>query len=115
MCVISATIDITEQKKAEEAMRTLMTAIEQANEAIVITDLDGTIQYCNPAFEKVTGYSKEEAIGQNPRVLKSGKHSKDLLRADVGDDYRGTFGPDTNKQEKGWLLLRRRCDDLADP
>jgi len=75
-CSISAAIDITEQKKAEEAMRSLATAIEQSAETIVITDLDGKIQYCNPAFEKVTGYSKEEASGQNPRVLKSGKHDK---------------------------------------
>jgi PAS domain S-box-containing protein len=77
-CVISTTIDITEQKKAEQARTTLVTAIEQASEAIVITDLAGTIQYCNPAFEKVTGYSKQEAIGQNSRVLKSGKHSPEF-------------------------------------
>jgi len=77
-CVISTTIDITEQKKAEQARTTLVTAIEQASETIVITDLTGTIQYCNPAFEKVTGYSKEEAIGQNPRILKSGKHGKEF-------------------------------------
>jgi two-component system cell cycle sensor histidine kinase/response regulator CckA len=75
---ISATIDITEQKKTEAAMRSLVTAIEQAGETIVITGIDGTIQYCNPAFEKITGYSKEEAIGQNPRVLKSGKHSPEF-------------------------------------
>ena len=71
---VSATIDITEQKKAEESARSLVTAIEQAGETIVITDLDGTIRYCNPAFEKITGYSKEEAIGRSPNLLKSGKH-----------------------------------------
>jgi len=76
--VISEAVDITEQKKAEQARTTLVTAIEQASETIVITDLAGTIQYCNPAFSKVTGYSKEEAIGQNPRVLKSGKHSQEF-------------------------------------
>ena len=67
--------DVTEQKKTDAAMRSLVTAIEQTTETILITDLDGTIRYCNPAFEKITGYSKEEAIGQSPRVLKSGKHS----------------------------------------
>ncbi len=72
--------DVTEQKKAEETMRSLATAIEQAGETIVITGLDGTIQYCNPAFEKITGYSKEEAIGQNPRVLKSGKHAPEFYQ-----------------------------------
>ena len=53
-----ATIDITAQKKAEEGMRSLVTAIEQTGETIIITDPVGTIQYCNPAFEKITGYSK---------------------------------------------------------
>jgi two-component system, cell cycle sensor histidine kinase and response regulator CckA len=77
-CAIATTIDITEQENAEQARTTLVTAVEQASETIVITDLTGTIQYCNPAFSKVTGYSKEEAIGQNPRVLKSGKHSKEF-------------------------------------
>jgi two-component system cell cycle sensor histidine kinase/response regulator CckA len=70
--------DVTQQKKTAEAMRSLVTAIEQTGETIVITDLEGTIQYCNPAFEKVTGYTKEEAIGQNSRVLKSGKHGADF-------------------------------------
>ena len=73
-CAIATTIDITEQERAEQARTTLVTAIEQATETIMITDLTGTIQYCNPAFSKVTGYSKEETIGQNPRLLRSDKH-----------------------------------------
>ena len=73
-CAIATTIDITEQERAEQARTTLVTAIEQATETIMITDLTGTIQYCNPAFSKVTGYSKEETIGQNSRLLKSDKH-----------------------------------------
>ncbi|MGK7346657.1 MAG: PAS domain S-box protein [Candidatus Nitrospinota bacterium M3_3B_026] len=52
----------------------LATAIEHAGEAIVITDVDGIIQYVNPAFEKITGYSRDEAVGRNPRILKSGVH-----------------------------------------
>lgn len=72
---VSATIDITKQKEVEDAMRSLVTAIEQSADTIVITDLNGIIEYCNPAFSKVSGYTREEAIGQNPRVLKSGKHS----------------------------------------
>lgn len=51
----------------------LIEAVEQAAEAIVITSAGGTIQYVNPAFTRMTGYSREEAIGSNPRVLKSGK------------------------------------------
>lgn len=66
--------DITERKKYESEIIKLRTAIEQAPFAIVITDKNGTIEYVNPWFEYITGYSKEEAIGQNPRVLKSGEH-----------------------------------------
>jgi PAS domain S-box-containing protein len=53
----------------------LITAVEQAADGIVITDTDGNIQYVNPAFTKMTGYSREEAEGKNPRVLKSGHHA----------------------------------------
>jgi PAS domain S-box-containing protein len=50
----------------------LAAAVEQSADAIVITDILGTIQYANPAFSVMTGYSREEAVGQNPRILKSG-------------------------------------------
>jgi len=66
--------DITERKQAEEERERLMHAIEQAKESIVITDAEGSIQYINPIFEQVTGYTHDEAIGRNPRVLKSGEH-----------------------------------------
>ena len=71
VCVVR---DISDRKRAEEARTRLATAVDQAAEAIVITAPDGTIQYVNPAFERVTGYSSAEAIGQNPRILKSGAH-----------------------------------------
>ena len=69
-------IDITERKKAEEHYKRLLAAIENVAEAIVITDIDGNILYVNPAFEKITGYTGEEVIGENPRILKSGKQDK---------------------------------------
>ena len=53
-------------------MRRLSTAIEQSTDAVVITDTSGAIEYVNPAFEQVTGYSSDEVLGQNPRILKSG-------------------------------------------
>jgi PAS domain S-box-containing protein len=65
--------DITQRKRAEEERDRLSVAIEQASESVFITDKNGTIQYVNPAFERVTGYSRKDAIGQNPRMLKSGK------------------------------------------
>ncbi len=64
------------QKKAEESeatLRKLSLAIEQSSESIVITKLDGAIEYVNDAFVKISGYSREELIGKNPRVLNSGK------------------------------------------
>jgi len=64
--------DISEQKQAEETSRKLSSAIEQAGESILITDREGVIEYVNPAFTRITGYSPEEAIGQTPRILNSG-------------------------------------------
>ncbi len=71
-------IDIKEQTMAEKNL--LSTALEFAANAVVITDYEGTIVYVNPAFTKLTGYSAKEAAGQNPSILKSGKHSKDFYR-----------------------------------
>ncbi len=65
-------LDITERKRAEEDLRRLNFAIERAAESVLITDPDGVIQYVNPAFERVTGYSRSEAIGRTPSLLKSG-------------------------------------------
>ena len=67
-------MDITERKQAEAERERLMLAIGQATEAVVITDAQGMIQYVNPAFERITGYTRQEAIGRNPRILKSGEH-----------------------------------------
>lgn len=64
--------DLTERHHAEGDMKRLSTAIEQTSDAVVITDTTGAIQYVNPAFERVTGYARDEVLGQNPRVLKSG-------------------------------------------
>jgi PAS domain S-box-containing protein len=78
VCVISN--DITELEIAQEQLRRLGSAVEQLAETVVVTDPAGTIQYVNPAFESETGYRAEEAIGQNPRILKSGKHGEEFYR-----------------------------------
>ncbi len=66
--------DITERKRSEEMVRMLSSVTEQTADTVVVTDCEGVIQYVNPAFEQLTGYQKEDAIGQTPRVLKSGIH-----------------------------------------
>jgi two-component system, cell cycle sensor histidine kinase and response regulator CckA len=64
--------DITEQKLAEAERERLMVAIEHSGEIIIITDPQGRIEYVNPVFETVTGYSRQEVLGQTPRLLRSG-------------------------------------------
>ncbi len=63
------------QQSSEESLRKLSQAVEQSAEAVMITDRNGLIEYINPAFESLSGYSREEAIGKTPRILKSGAHS----------------------------------------
>ncbi len=65
--------DITERKVIEATLTKLSLAVEQSPSTIVITDLDSNIEYVNQNFVRTTGYSKEEALGQNPRILQSGK------------------------------------------
>jgi len=68
--------DITERVQAEGQMKLQAHALESAANAIMITDTEGNIQWVNSAFQTLTGYSAEEALGQNPRVLKSEKHDE---------------------------------------
>ena len=72
--------DITAIKKSEGDKTRLAAAIEQAYETVVITDLTGSIQYVNPVFEKITGYTREEAIGQNFRFLSNGKQDQTFFK-----------------------------------
>jgi len=72
--------DITARKQAEAERNRLTAAIEQTGETVVITDPGGAIQYVNPAFERTTGYSRQEAIGRNPRILKSGRQDEAFYR-----------------------------------
>lgn len=63
-----------QREQAQVERERLMSAVEHVGEMVVITDINGTIQYANPAFADITGYGVQEAIGQNPRILKSGQH-----------------------------------------
>lgn len=97
--------DISERKQAEAQLRTLSRAVEQSPASIVITDREGRIEYVNPRFEVVTGYKREEAIGRNPRILKSGvndpKVYEELWKAiAAGGEWRGEL---CNRKKNGEL------------
>ena len=89
-------IDITARKRIEEALRKLSLAVEQSPSGIVITDLEGQVEYINDAVIHMTGYGRDELIGKNTRVLQSGQTPKrnyadlwDALRA--GHIWKGEF------------------------
>ncbi len=97
--------DITKLKSLEVERARLFTAIEQSDEMVVITDRHGVIEYVNPAFEAVTQYTKEEAIGQRPSILKSGRQTAKFYRKlwDTilgGNTWRGHF---INRRKDGRL------------
>jgi PAS domain S-box-containing protein len=83
----------------------LTTAVDQAADGVVITDTDGIIQYVNPAFTAMTGYSQEEAVGQYPRILKSGRQS-DAFYAELWS----TIG--SGKMWRGEIVNRRKDGSL---
>lgn len=78
--LIGCWLDITERKRDEIQLRKLSSIVEQAPLSIVITNTAGAIEYVNPTFTKVTGYTSAEALGQNPRILKSGETPAEVYR-----------------------------------
>ena len=78
---ISLAIDATERRAARASLDRLWAAIEQSSESVVITDADAHIEYVNPAFERITGYARDEVVGQNPRILKSGTQPEAFYRS----------------------------------
>jgi len=98
--------DITEKKETEILLRRLATTVEQAAEDIIITDTDSIIQYVNPAFEQITGYSREDAIGNTPALLKSGMHPHSFYRELWNTISSGNtwYGIIINKKKDGELI-----------
>jgi two-component system, cell cycle sensor histidine kinase and response regulator CckA len=97
--------DITAHKRAKAEHKRLMAAIEQVGESIVMTDAQGEIQFVNPAFERMTGYSREEAVGRNPRILKSGEQD-DLYYRNLWETVSGGriwSGRMVNRRKDGTL------------
>jgi PAS domain S-box-containing protein len=99
--LLSIAEDITEKRRIEADRDRLMTAIDQAGEIVLITDAQGNIQYVNPAFEAVTGYAKEDVVGKNPRILKSGVQDKAFYQ-----DLWETIG--SGRNWKGRIVNRRK-------
>ena len=95
--------EIEQRKQTEMEQRTLTRAVEQSPASIVITDLNGNIQYVNPRFCSVTGYSFDEAVGKNPRILKTdqtraGTHRQLWDTVTAGHEWRGEF---VNRKKDG--------------
>ena len=95
--------DTIKQKRREDELKQLFSAVERSPASIVITDKDGRIQFVNPFFTQITGYTAREAIGRNPRILKSGYHTKQYYEQmwkvlKSGETWRGEF---CNKTKDG--------------
>jgi PAS domain S-box-containing protein len=98
--------DISERKQVEDKIKKLLKAVEQSPVSIVITDRNGIIEFANPRFTIITGYSLEEAIGENPKILSSGKtprvvHEKLWKTILRGNIWKGTL---LNRKKNGELF-----------
>ena len=101
------TLDVTEKKKVEQEARKLSHAVEQSPLSIVITDTKGDIEYVNPRFSELTGYSFEEVKGKNPRILKSNLHPKEVYKnlwnmITAGKIWKGEFRNIKKNGEAYW-------------
>lgn len=99
--------DVTSQRLSELENMKLTTAIEHSNSSIVITDINGNIEYVNPYFTEITGYSLEEVVGQNSRILKSSEikleEYKNLWETiSSGENWKGEFHNLKKSGESYW-------------
>jgi PAS domain S-box-containing protein len=114
MAILCVARDITERIRIEDKLRLLSRSVEQSPVAIVITDAKGNIEYVNPVFTKITGYSFAEIKGKNPRVLKSGHQSEKFYKKMwttilSGKNWRGEL---KNKKKNGEVYWE---EDLISP
>ena len=107
--VVGSARDVTKSKQAEEELIKLSTAVTQSPSIITITDTQGNLEYVNPKFTEITGYTLEEVVGQNPRMLQSGEHPhmfyKEIWKTiSSGKTWRGEFH---NKKKNGELYWEK--------
>ncbi len=100
-----------DQHSAEESLRKLSRAVEQSPDMVMITDRHGIIEYTNPAFEALTGYSREELRGRTPGILKSGEQTAETYQALwktilTGNVYRGILA---NRKKNGDIFYLEEC------
>lgn len=105
--IMGITRDITEQRRLREALMARLVAIEAAAESFMITDNNGIIEYVNPAFTEMTGFTAEEAIGQKPNLVKSGLHPLEFYQElwatiTAGHIWRGEI---TNRDRYGRIYI----------
>jgi len=103
--------DVTEARRAEQDLRKVLRAVEQSPSTVMITDIAGRIDYVNPKFTQLTGYSLDEVRGKNPRILKSGETGEDEYRElwsaiTSGGEWRGVFH---NRKKNGELYWEAAC------
>lgn len=94
--LLSVVRDVTKRRQREAALQRFERVIEQTTEMVIITDTEARITYVNPAFEKISGFTAEEAIGQNPKILKSGKTPIETYKTmwamiNIGETWKGSF------------------------
>ena len=108
--LLESIIDITERKRTENELRKLNRAVEQANAAILVTDTEARIEFVNPAFTRLTGFTAGEALGENPRLLKSGFHSPEFFKEmwntlTKGDTWSGEILNKKKNNETFWQYV----------
>ena len=108
--VFAAARDISERKETERQLIVLTTALEAAANGIILVDKDGSILWSNPAFSHMTGYSKSEIVGRNPRIFKSGMHEQEFYRELWEDILAGKVwhGELVNRRKNGSLYYEEQ-------
>lgn len=103
-------IDVTERRRTETQVGKLSRALEQTADTVVITDRNGVIEYVNPAFEQVTGYSRAEAVGGKPNLVKSGLHDSGFYKQLWGTILGGNVFRDVviNRKQDGTLYYEEK-------